>query len=109
MPAKNVNSWNALSKVIIDSGLLGKQKVDGLGNKLYPLDLLAAHILTHSLQKYGQNERSLFTFIESRFKDFADKKIPFSVADVFDYLRKNLSAELQDGEKNPHKAQWIAA
>ena len=110
LPVKNVNCWNALSKVIIESGLLGKQKVDGLDNKLYPLDLLAAHTLTHSLQKYGQNERSLFTFIESKdLKDFADKQIPFSVADVFDYLRKNLSAELQDGEKNPHKAQWIAA
>ena len=110
LPAKDVNNWKALSKKIVESGLLGKQKLSGLENKLYPLDLLAAHTLTHSLQKYGQNDRSLFTFIESKdLKDFADKQLPFTVSDVFDYLRKNLSAELQDGEKNPHKAQWIAA
>jgi hypothetical protein len=110
LPANKVKSWERLSKTILDSGLVGSINIEGLEGKLFPLDLLAAHTLTHALQKYGQNERSLFSFIDSKdLKEFSDDNRAFTVADVFDYLRKNLSAELQDGEKNPHKAQWIAA
>ena len=36
-----------------------------VSKKLYPLDIFAANIITLSLQKYGQNERSLFSFLES--------------------------------------------
>src|SRR5690606_3317442 len=36
-----------------------------IATKLYPLDILAANTLTLALQRYGQNERSLFTFLES--------------------------------------------
>lgn len=110
LPEKKIKSWDRLSKAIKTSGLVGKLNIEGLESKLFPLDLLSAHTLTHALQKYGQNERSLFSFIDSKdLKEFTDEDRPFTVADVFDYLRKNLSAELQDGEKNPHKAQWIAA
>ena len=34
----------------------------GVAAKLFPLDLLSATALTLSLQRYGQNERSLFSF-----------------------------------------------
>lgn len=99
-------------ELILDSKLLGKSfsiESNDL-EKLYPLDPLAADVLTRSLQRYGQNERSLFTFLEA--PELAEKielAQPFSVADCFDYLTTNLQSEIEDGEKNPFKPQWKAA
>ena len=49
--------------------------------KLYPLDILTAAILTLALQTYGQNERSLFTFLESddhlALRYFNSEKTPY--------------------------------
>src|SRR5205085_3353488 len=59
--------------------------------KLYPFDILSAAILTLSLQRYGQNERSLFSFIESQDHDGINdnKKGYFHIANVYDYLLNN--------------------
>ncbi|MCB9246810.1 MAG: hypothetical protein H6606_10320 [Flavobacteriales bacterium] len=102
--------WDGLNKAIVDSGLLDISQNANTARKLYPLDLLAAGILSNSLRIYGQNERSLFSFIESKeLTGSAERNEVFSVDRVFDYLRLNFSSELQDGEKNPHKPQWSAA
>src|SRR5581483_7855306 len=37
----------------------------GIAEKLLPFDILSGSILTLALQRYGQNERSLFSFIHS--------------------------------------------
>lgn len=99
-------------KDILESNLLGKRVSENaeIFLNLYPLDPLSADILTKSLQRYGQNERSLFTFLESPelMKKTLNGEV-FSVADCFDYLISNLSSEIEDGEKNPFKAQWKAA
>jgi len=98
--------------LILDSGLLGKSinTAEEDLESLFPLDPLAADILTRSLQRYGQNERSLFTFLDSKeLKERVDQKDIFDVADCFDYLIQNLTSEIEDGEKNPFKPQWKAA
>ena len=81
-----------------------------LANKLYPFDILSANILAQTLQKYGQNERSLFSFLANSqvFFDKIDKDSHtfFNVADVFDYLTLHLTSELEDRYSNPHKPQW---
>ena len=77
---------------------------------LLPLDPLASTILTKSIQRYGQNERSLFSFLESEeLKSTIEKEIFFTVADSFDYLISNMNAAIEDGEKNPYKPQWKSA
>ncbi len=77
---------------------------------LYPLDGLSADILTKALQRYGQNERSLFTFLESsELAEHVSVGKCFHTASCFDYLIKNLSTEIEDGEKNAFKPQWKAA
>jgi len=65
-----------------------------VSNALYPFDILSAAILTLSLQRYGQNERSLFSFIESNSNlslQGLDLKRHnyFSVDKVYDYLITN--------------------
>lgn len=109
---KNLKDFNRLTKLIVKSNLLGKKGDSNLSffEDLFPLDALSADILTKTLQRYGQNERSLFTFLESDFIDrIINEKRIFHVADCFDYLMANLNSEIEDAEKNPFKPQWKAA
>ena len=109
------NLKTRLSKVISvleKSALLGRKKTlsEKHLEKLYPLDPLSADILVKSLQKYGQNERSLFTFLESKeLETIVQENSFFTVPDCFDYLINSLSTEIEDGEKNPFKPQWKSA
>ena len=72
-----------------------KQIVESIAYKLFPMDLIAAHALTITLQRYGQNDRSLFSFLETtdysginRFQP--DVNNPFySIPQIYDYLIQN--------------------
>jgi len=97
------------SKLISNSTNLNKE----LADHLYPFDYLSANLLAQALQKYGQNERSLFTFLASKSEKSIQTFQPqhnetYSVAHVFDYLVTYLSSELEDRDSNPHKATWQA-
>ncbi|MBK6483956.1 MAG: hypothetical protein IPG01_12695 [Chitinophagaceae bacterium] len=83
-----------------------------VASKLFPLDLIAANILTLSLQKYGQHERSLFSFLESTdhtgINSFDKKTNPFyNAACVFDYLIFNFYSFI-NSRYNPDFASWSA-
>jgi hypothetical protein len=79
-----------------------------IANKLVPLELFSANVLTLTLQKYGQNERSLFTFLES--EDFESKSSPFQfyhLGKVYDYLVTNFYSFL-NSRFNPDFAIWVS-
>ncbi|MFD2969958.1 hypothetical protein [Sphingobacterium bambusae] len=64
-----------------------------MASKLFPLDILSGSVLTLALQRYGQNERSLFTFLDSddhkgiqQFEQDEHARY-FNLVHVFDYLR----------------------
>jgi len=84
---------------------------DDVLNKLYPLEPLSASSLLISLQKYGQNERSLFGFIITKepfgLAEFisSTKDDYYSLAHVFDYLVYNFSYLLQS-RNNPDFFRW---
>lgn len=83
-----------------------------VSSKLFPLDLIAANILTLSLQRYGQNERSLFSFLESTdhtgINSFDKKTNPFyNVSCVYDYLIFNFYSYI-NSRYNPDFAAWSA-
>ena len=78
--------------------------------KLFPLDIIAANILTIALQKYGQNERSLFSFLESTdhtgINSFDYRTNPFYNAScVYDYLIFNFYSYI-NSRFNPDFAAW---
>ncbi|WP_276132318.1 hypothetical protein [Polluticoccus soli] len=81
--------------------------------KLFPLDILAASAITLSLQKYGQNERSLFSFLEAT--DYTGinngdwrKNNPFyNISCVYDYLVFNFYSFV-NSRYNPDYAAWSA-
>lgn len=78
--------------------------------KLSPFDPLCGAVLTLALQRYGQNERSLFTFLQSndRFglKDYDIQDNPYyNLACLYDYLLHNYYSYLST-KYNPHYAHW---
>ncbi len=81
-------------------------------SKLYPLDVLSAAVLTLSLQKYGQNERSLFSFLESEdkksLKNFNQKENPFyNLSLVYDYLSFHFFSFIASKD-NPDYTHWTS-
>lgn len=78
--------------------------------RIYPFDLLSASILTLALQEYGQNERSLFSFIETEeeFGLFRFNKVSnpfFNIACVYDYLNY-YHFSIISTKYNPYLNQW---
>lgn len=81
-----------------------------IASKLYPLDILSANILTLTLQRYGQNERSLFSFLESSdhtgLAKFNKEENPFyNLSNVYDYLNFNFYSFLTS-KYNPDFSAW---
>ena len=86
--------------------------VNGLKNNavedLYPLDIFSAIVLTLSLQRYGQNERSLFSFLETSDHlglDSLNETELFDLPKLYDYLLINLYSMLTS-KHNPDYSQW---
>lgn len=81
-----------------------------IATDVLPFDILSIAVLTLALQKYGQNERSLFSFIESQdhlsLYDFRESKVPYyNLSEVYDYLIHNFYSFLTT-KFNPHYASW---
>ena len=84
--------------------------VNGIAFKLFPLDLLSASVLTLALQRYAQNERSLFSFLESTdhtsvFKFDNENYHFYNLANVFEYLNFNFYSFLTS-KYNPDFSSW---
>ncbi len=80
--------------------------------QLFPFDLLAASVLALALQNYGQNKRSLFTFLNSNdaysLKNYDTTTNPYyNLSCVYDYLAHNYYSYITT-KHNPHYAQWRA-
>lgn len=79
--------------------------------KLLPFDILSAAVLALALQKYGQNERSLFSFIESNDYLGINEDNPcsyYSLPQVYNYLINNFSATINTTKNNSNFSQWSA-
>ncbi|MDP3927927.1 MAG: hypothetical protein Q8R57_02805, partial [Bacteroidota bacterium] len=89
-----------------------KNFLHDIASKLFPLDILSANILTVSLQRYGQNERSLFSFLESTdhtgLVKFNKLENPFyNLSNVYDYLNFNFYSFLTS-RYNPDFSGWVS-
>lgn len=87
-----------------------KDFLQDIAEKLYPLDILSANVLTLSLQRYGQNERSLFSFLESTdhtslAKFNQNENSFYNLANVYDYLNFNFYSFLTS-KYNPDFSAW---
>lgn len=82
-----------------------------VAKKLYPLDIFSAVVLTYSIQRYGQNERSLFSFLNSKDNNSINNFEPtttqtYNLANVYDYIIYNFYSYLS--EVNADSTNWRA-
>lgn len=110
IPNENKKEFSKLNDEIIKSNLVNfsQTNTSGLSEKLFPLDWLSANVLVQALQRYGQNERSLFTFLNDFTKSRKDKSVYFNVNSVYDYLIQTLSSDIEN-YNNPHRPQWLSS
>lgn len=72
-----------------------------IASKLYPLDSFAAYAITKAIQRYGQNERSLFNFLNLKgaysILDFKYKEhLTYNLAEVYNYIKNTFHSYLND-------------
>ena len=75
--------------------------------QLYPIDLFSAHAITTAIQRYGQNERSLFTFLASQVTmsfDGSSKNMTYNLQQVYDYVYYTFYSYLKDA--NADSMSW---
>lgn len=78
---------------------------------LYPLDAVAASCLTLAIQRYGQNERTLFSFLHDTTSNSINDFVPndtttYNLAVVYDYIIYNFYTAL--AETNLDSTNWRA-
>lgn len=76
---------------------------------LCPLDSFSAFAITSAIQRYGQNERSLFTFLSARGSNSlsafqASENLTYNLANVYDYILFNFYSYLKDA--NMDSMSW---
>jgi hypothetical protein len=111
LPKDLKSEFKQLNDAIIESNLVNFSQTSssGLSEKLFPLDWLSANVLVQALQRYGQNERSLFTFLNDFDRAKEDNvNLYFNVNSVYDYLIQTLSSDIQN-YNNPHRPQWLSS
>lgn len=93
---KKENVINEIVELLTNSKAfnVNQDYIKEIAKKLYPLDAVSAYVLTLSLQKYGQNERSLFSFLESTdhtglYQHGLLQDGFYSIAEVYEYLTYN--------------------
>lgn len=92
---KELKLFNLIKKYNISDK---KRTIDkSLAEKLLPIDYISAEIMAKCLQRYGQNERSLFTFLNvnesysfkwfyEKHKDLQKLSHVYNLNNVFDYI-----------------------
>lgn len=105
------NNVDVVYRLAVNSKFASNTLKPEVAASLYPLDVISAYVLTMANQKYGQNERTLFTFLESigegsiaSFK--ARDNYLYNLAEVYDYITYNFYSRLQ--EVNEDSANWSA-
>lgn len=79
--------------------------------RLFPIDTFAAYSITRAIQRYGQNERSLFTFLNAKgnysLQSYCAKdNCTYNLSDVYDYVQNSFHSYLND--VNSDSTSWRA-
>lgn len=107
----NKKQVKTLFNLAVESKFIDNELKLEVAEALYPLDIFAAYVLTKANQRYGQNERTLFTFLESTGVGAVSsfKTSPncfYNLVDVYEYISYNFYTYLQ--EINEDSTNWAA-
>ena len=62
------SSFRKIHALAVDRKFISADCTFDTACKLYPMDTFASYAITRAIQRYGQNERSLFSFLNSKDK-----------------------------------------
>lgn len=114
IPARKRSESRKCMQAAIDMGLFGpspsRSALSSLAESLFPLSPTVLPILVRMLHRFGQNERSLFSFVlaEEPFGLQAFSSAPpqttefYRACDLYDYIRGNLSNVILEQSANNH-------
>lgn len=108
-PYGATNNLHSIHKMAEARKFISKSFDFNTAKKLYPLDTFAAYALTKAIQRYGQNERSLFTFLNSKGKNSIlefepNQNLTYNLAEAHDYIVNNFYSYLNDA--NTDSMAW---
>lgn len=103
------NNTDKLYNLAKETGFISNSISNVTARQLYPLDMFSAYSITSAITRYGQNERSLFTFLFSKgvnsFLDFIPhNNSTFNLQNVYDYIVYNFYSYLKDA--NADSMSW---
>ena len=105
------NNFRQIFQMAVDEKFISKDFAFDTACKLYPMDTFAAYAITRAIQRYGQNERSLFTFLNAKgahsvssFK--GEENTTYNLANVYDYVVNSFYSNLNDA--NSDSTGWSA-
>lgn len=86
-------------------------ELKALSAALAPIDPFVLPVLSRALRRFGQNERSLFSFLSSsepggllsHMRQTLDAFEPYRLHHLYDYLAQNLAGALESG---PNGVRW---
>ena len=105
------NSIHRLYELAIKAKFANDNLKPDVVSALYPMDIFAAYVLTLANQRYGQNERTLFSFLEATGDDSianfsASETLLYNLVNVYDYIQYNFHSSLT--EVNADSTNWSA-
>jgi hypothetical protein len=97
----------------VRSGLYGSSaalELSRFGPAIFPFHPTVLPVLVRTIRKFGQNERSLFSFISAsepmglqhHIQLIGSKLIPYRLHHLFDYVKQNLSPSIHMGNSYLH-------
>lgn len=109
---EDIDNFRELFSIAKHSKFVGDDTLLSVAKKIYPMDIMAGVVITRAIQRYGQNERSLFTFLTSNdinsvkaFKPSGNSL--YSLSNVYDYIKYAFYSYLS--EVNADSANWRAS
>ena len=115
VPVQHREQAKIQMRCALDQGWYGpvplRDELLGKAAKLFPLDPLAVPIIVRTMQRFGQNERSLFSFLQSSEPyglqayssqlSLQDARL-YRIHDFYDYFRANLSHSIDLSSTQTH-------
>ncbi|MBO7494836.1 MAG: hypothetical protein J6T87_11930 [Bacteroidales bacterium] len=109
LPPKVSSNARQLYQLAVETKFVSNAFTAETAQQFYPLDSFSAYAVTSAIQRYGQNERSLFSFLAARgsnsLSEFqAKSNQTYNLANVYDYIVFNFYSYLKDA--NVDSMSW---
>ena len=106
---RDENNIQVLYKLARESRYVSNDFSYESAKQLFPLDLFSAYSITTAIQRYGQNERSLFSFLAAKGTNSISEFEPaehktYNLQNVYDYVLHNFYSYLKDA--NADSMSW---